>query len=50
MIDATINMRLFYRVFPIRDALRHELSWTCCRSLTRVADSIVSFTSVSAKT
>eukprot|EP01038_Epipyxis_sp_PR26KG_P019373 gene19373-27437_t len=22
------NMRAFYRAFPIRDALRHELSWT----------------------
>lgn len=21
-------MRLFYQAFPIRDALRHELSWT----------------------
>jgi hypothetical protein len=21
-------MRLFYNAFPIRDALRHELSWT----------------------
>ncbi|MDR1486012.1 MAG: DUF1016 N-terminal domain-containing protein [Planctomycetaceae bacterium] len=22
------NMRTFYRIFSIRDALRHELSWT----------------------
>ena len=29
-------MRLFYRVFPIRDALRHELSWTHYRLLLRV--------------
>jgi DUF1016 N-terminal domain len=29
-------MRLFYQAFPIRDALRHELSWTHYRSLTRV--------------
>jgi len=33
-------MRLFYLAFPIRDALRHELSWTHYRSLTRVADPI----------
>jgi len=26
-------MRLFYLAFPIRDALRHELSWTHYRSL-----------------
>ena len=26
-------MRLFYLAFPIRDALRHELSWTHDRSL-----------------
>ena len=31
-------MRLFYRAFPIRDALRHELSWTHYRVLLRVAD------------
>ena len=30
------NMRRFYRVFPIRDALRHELSWTHYRMLMRV--------------
>jgi predicted nuclease of restriction endonuclease-like (RecB) superfamily len=29
-------MRLFYQVFPIRDALRHELSWTHYRILLRV--------------
>ena len=29
----------FYLAFPIRDALRHELSWTHCRRLSRVADS-----------
>ena len=29
-------MRLFYRAFPIRDALRHELSWTHYRLLLRV--------------
>lgn len=29
-------MRLFYMVFPIRDALRHELSWTHYRTLLRV--------------
>ena len=33
-------MRLFYLAFPIRDALRHELSWTHYRSLTRVADPV----------
>lgn len=27
------NMRLFYKAFPIRDALRHELSWTHYRAL-----------------
>lgn len=32
-------MRLFYQAFPIRDALRHELSWTHYRSLLRVEDS-----------
>ena len=34
------NMRSFYLAFPIRDALRHELSWTHYRSLMRVADPI----------
>ena len=29
-------MRLFYQAFPIRDALRHELSWTHYRNLLRV--------------
>ena len=29
-------MRLFYHAFPIRDALRHELSWTHYRLLLRV--------------
>ena len=29
-------MRLFYKAFPICDALRHELSWTHYRSLLRV--------------
>lgn len=29
-------MRLFYKTFPIRDALRHELSWTHYRTLLRV--------------
>ena len=29
-------MRLFYSAFPIYDALRHELSWTHYRLLTRV--------------
>ena len=30
------NMRLFYQAFPIRDSLRHELSWTHYRHLLRV--------------
>jgi predicted nuclease of restriction endonuclease-like (RecB) superfamily len=29
-------MRLFYQVFPIRDALRHELGWTHYRLLLKV--------------
>jgi predicted nuclease of restriction endonuclease-like (RecB) superfamily len=29
-------MRLFYQAFPIRDALRHELSWTHYRTLLRL--------------
>lgn len=33
-------MRLFYLAFPICDALRHELSWTHYRSLTRVSDPV----------
>ncbi len=32
------NMRLFYKAFPIRDALRHELSWTHYRALLRIDD------------
>jgi len=31
-------MRLFYKTFPIRDALRHTLSWTHYRLLLRVDD------------
>ena len=31
-------MRQFYVAFPIRDALRHELSWTHYRRLSRVPD------------
>ncbi|WP_294226018.1 DUF1016 N-terminal domain-containing protein [uncultured Chryseobacterium sp.] len=30
------NMRAFYQVFPIGDALRHELSWTHYRLLIRL--------------
>jgi hypothetical protein len=30
---------LFYNAFPIRDALRHELSWTHYRLLLRVDSS-----------
>lgn len=30
------NMRSFYKVFPICDALRHELSWTHYRLLIRL--------------
>ena len=29
-------MRLFYQAFPIRDALRHELSWTHYRTILKV--------------
>jgi predicted nuclease of restriction endonuclease-like (RecB) superfamily len=32
------QMRLFYRAFPIRDAVRPELSWTHYRLLLRVDD------------
>lgn len=32
------NMRLFYKVFPIRDALRHNLSWTHYRLILRVEE------------
>jgi len=31
-------MRLFYQAFPIRDALRHELSWTHYQTLLRVSN------------
>jgi predicted nuclease of restriction endonuclease-like (RecB) superfamily len=34
-------MRLFYQAFPIRDALRHELSWTHYRVLIRVENNVV---------
>ena len=34
------NMRTFYLAFPIRDALRHELSWTHYRLLMRVDNPI----------
>jgi len=30
------HMRLFYKAFPIRDALRHELTWTHYRLLLRL--------------
>lgn len=30
------NIRQFYRAFPIRDALRHELSWTHYRIINRL--------------
>jgi len=30
------NIRSFYQSFPIRDALRHELSWTHYRLLSRL--------------
>src|ERR1700722_8965038 len=30
------HMRVFYQAFPIRDALRHEFSWTHYRTLLRV--------------
>jgi len=32
------NMRTFYQAFPNHDALRHELSWTHYRMLSRVED------------
>jgi predicted nuclease of restriction endonuclease-like (RecB) superfamily len=31
-------IRLFYNTFPIRDALRHELTWTHYRLLLKVSD------------
>lgn len=30
------NIRIFYKAFPIRDALRHELSWTHYRLISRL--------------
>ncbi|WP_431066800.1 DUF1016 N-terminal domain-containing protein [Methylotuvimicrobium sp.] len=30
------NMRQFYLMFPIHDAVRSELSWTHCRALMRI--------------
>ena len=30
------NMRSLYRAFPIRDTLRHELSWSHYRQLSRL--------------
>ena len=30
------NMRTFYKAFPIRDALRHELSWSHYKILSRI--------------
>jgi len=33
-------MRLFFHAFPIRDALRHELSWTHYRLLLRLDDAL----------
>ena len=32
------NMRIFYRSFPIRDALCHKLSWTHYRKLSKIED------------
>ena len=32
------NMRQFFLAFPIRDALRHELSWTHYRIISRVSN------------
>jgi DUF1016 N-terminal domain len=34
------NIRQFYKVFPIRDALRHELTWTHYRILSRVENEL----------
>ena len=39
-------MRSFYLAFPIRNALRSELSWTHYRSLTRIAGPMESFPSL----
>lgn len=33
------NMRLFYLAFPNRDAVRHNLSWTHYRTLSRIENS-----------
>lgn len=35
------NMRIFYRSFPIRDALRHELSWTHYRIIREYSEKCV---------
>jgi hypothetical protein len=35
------NMRQFYNAFPIRDAVRHELSWTHYRILSRIEEESV---------
>ena len=32
------NMRMFYNTFPIRDAVRHELTWTHYRLLLKVSN------------
>jgi hypothetical protein len=37
------NMRLFYQAFPIRDALRQELSWTHYRLLSKVEEDRLRF-------
>lgn len=34
-------MRQFYGAFPIRDALRHEFSWTHYRILSRIEEESV---------
>lgn len=34
------NIRSFYQAFPIRDALRHELTWTHYRILSRVENEL----------
>ena len=38
------NMRQFFLAFPIRDALRHELSWTHYRIISRVLNQFVKTT------
>lgn len=35
------RMRLFYKAFPIRDTLCHELSWSHYRSLIRIENPLV---------